>query len=342
VSAARTEAAMSGARKAAILVTVLGEEAATLILRQLSQTEVQRIAAEIAALGSVPAELAQQVLDEYQQQSASRRFQIEGGTEYAARVLHKAFGEEGATELVKKVAQEQKSRTGKFEWLRNTDPGQLSSSLEKESPQTAAVILSHLEPKHASSVLAKFQAEARTEIVKRMAQLRQYSPEVAEAISNVLSQKLKPAGPGEKKPAKSPAAVLPELLNHLEPTTSKAILEAIEKENAALANNLRDLMFTFEDLINIPETGLREWVSAVDKKTLALALKGASQAVQEHIFKAMSSRAVEMLKEDMDVLGRVRTKDVVEAQRSAVAIARQLEAEGKIILKAETEDEFVA
>jgi len=339
---ARAQEALTGTRKAAILITVLGEEAAAPILRQLSEKAVQRIAAEIAALDSVPAELAQQVLDEYQQQAVSHRFQIEGGTEYAARLLHKAFGEDGATELVKKVAQEQKSRAGKFEWLRNTDPQQLSIFLEKESPQTTAVILSHLEPKHASVILGKLQPEARTEIVKRMAQLRQYSPEVAEAIGSVLSQKLKPAGPVEKKAVKSPTASLPELLNQLAPETSKSILEEIEKENPALANDLRDQMFTFEDLIGVPEAGLREWVAAVDKKTLALALKGASQGVRDHIFKAMSSRAVEMLKEDMDVLGRVRSKDVTDAQRSAIAAARQLEAAGKIVLKAETEDEFVA
>jgi flagellar motor switch protein FliG len=342
MSGARAEAALTGIRKAAILVTVLGEEAAAVILRQLSQPEVQRITAEVATLDAVAPELAQQVLDEYERQSTSRRFQIEGGTEYAVRMLHKAFGEEEATELVKKVAQERKKNAGEFEWLRNTDPQQLASFLETESPQTCAVILSHLDPKHSSSILAKFQSESRTEIVKRMAQLRQYSPEVAEAISNVLNQKLKPASPTEKKPARSPASALPELLNHLEPTTSKEILDALEKENSKLANDLRNLMFTFEDLIGVPETALREWVAAIDKKTLALALKGASQPVRDHIYKSMSSRAVEMLKEDMDVMGRVRAKEVAEAQQSALATARQLEAEGKIVLKAEAEDEFVA
>jgi len=244
--------------------------------------------------------------------------------------------------VVKKVAQERKKNAGKFEWLTNTDPQQLASFLETESPQTSAVILSHLDPKHSSSILAKFQSESRNEIVKRMALLRQYSPEVAEAISNVLNQKLKPVSQAEKKPARSPASVLPELLNHLEPTTSKEILDALEKENSKLANDLRNLMFTFEDLIHVPETALREWVAAIDKKTLALALKGASQPVRDHIFKSMSSRAVEMLKEDMDVMGRVRAKEVAEAQQGALATARQLEAEGKIVLKAEAEDEFVA
>jgi len=342
MSAARAETSLTGVRKAAILVTVLGDEAAAVILRQLSQAEVQRITAEVASLDIVPADVAQQVLDEYERQAASRRFQIDGGSEYAARMLHKAFGEEQATDLVQKIAQERKKTAGKFGWLSNTDPQQLSAFLETESPQTGAVILAHLDPKHASSVLAKFPGELRTEIVRRMARLRNYSPEVAETISNVLNQKLKPSGPAEKKPRKSPASVLPELLNHLEPTTSKEVLDSLEKENAALANNLRNLMFTFEDLVGVPETALREWVAAIDKKVLALALKGASQSVRDHIFKSMSSRAVEMLKEDMDVIGRVRAKEVTEAQQSALATARQLEAEGKIVLKAEAEDEFVA
>jgi len=342
VSGARAEAALTGIRKAAILVAVLGDEASAPLLRQLSQSDVQRIAAELASLEVVPPEVAQHVLEEYEKQLTTTRFQIEGGTEYAARLLHRAFGEEEATELVKKVAQERKGKAGKFEWLRNTDPQQVASFLEKESLQTSAVILSHLDPKHASSILGKFPEEARSEVVKRMAQLRQYSPEVAEAISNVLNQKLKPMNAVEKKVVKSPAATLPELLNHLEPTTSKAILDSLEKDNPDLANDLRNLMFTFEDLVGVPETALREWVAAVDKKTLALALKGASQAVRDHIFKAMSSRAVEMLKEDMEVMGRVRAKEVTEAQQTALAAARQLESEGKISLKAEGEDEFVA
>jgi flagellar motor switch protein FliG len=131
-------------------------------------------------------------------------------------------------------------------------------------------------------------------------------------------------------------------MNHLAPATSRAILGAIEKENAELANNIRNLMFTFEDLVGVPETTLRDLLGAIDKKTLALALKGASETVKEHIFKAMSSRAVEMLKEDMEVLGRVRAKDVAKAQQEAIASARQLEAEGKIVLRAESDDEFVA
>ena len=201
--------------------------------------------------------------------------------------------------------------------------------------------MAHLEPQHASPILSKLPSELQIDVVKRVAQLQAFSPEAAETISTVLQQKLKATG-GDKKPAAARTDNVPGLMNHLEPTTAKAILEAIEKDNADLANNIRNQMFTFEDLIGVPETAMRDLLAAIDKKTLALALKGATEPVKEHIFKVMSSRAVEMLKEDMEVLGRVRGKDVAKAQQEAIANARQLEAEGKIVLRAEADDEFVA
>ena len=341
MSTARAHMAVNGVRKAAILMTVLGEEAAAMIYRQLPPTDVQQITAEVANLDAVPPELAQQVLEEYQKQASAKKFVIQGGMDYATRLLQKAFGDESAKDLVRQVTQLQKSGAGKLDWLKNCDPQQLAAFLEKEHAQTIALVLTHLEPRHASSVLAKVPTELRIDVVKRMAQMRQFSPEVAETISRVLDEKLKKSGV-QKKQAVSRVDRVPDLMNHLEPTTARAILEAIEKENAELANEIRNLMFTFEDLIGVPEAGLRDWLSAVDKKTLALALKGASEGVKEHIFKAMSLRAVEMLKEDMDVLGKVRSKDVAKAQQEAIAIARQLEAEGKIVLRAESEDEFVA
>jgi flagellar motor switch protein FliG len=336
---ARTGPALSGARKAAILVTVLGEEAATLIYRQLSPLDVQALTEEVASLDSVPPELAQQILEEYQQQAPAHRFVIQGGADYASRLLKKAFGDENSKDLVKKVSSAEK--TGGLQWLRTIDPTKLAAFLEKEHPQTTALILAHLEPSHASSILSKLPDDLRIVIVKRMAQLRQFSPEITESISSILNQKL-----GQAKEEKKQVSVKPEnvsaLMNHLEPAASRTILEAIEKDNAELANDIRNLMFTFEDLVNIPETALRDWLAAVDKKTLGLALKGASEAVRDHIFKAMSSRAVEMMKEDIEALGRVRAKEVTKAQQEAVAIARTLEAEGKITLRAEKDDDFVA
>jgi flagellar motor switch protein FliG len=341
VSGPRAKSALTGARKAAILLTVLGEEAAALICRQLSSSDVQQLAAELASLDAIPPDLAQQVLEEYQQQASAQRFVIQGGADYATRLLKKAFGEESGKDLLQKATQLQQVGTGKLEWLRNTDPKQVAALLEKEHPQTVALIIAHLEPQHASPILSKLPSELQIEVVKRVAQLQQFSPDAAETISAVLNQKLKQSGV-EKKQGPARLDNLPGLMNQLEPAAARTILEAIEKENAELASNIRNLMFTFEDLIGVPETALRDLLAAVDKKTLALALKGASEPVKEHIFKAMSSRAVEMLKEDMDVLGRVRAKDVTKAQQEAITTARQLEAEGKIVLRAESDDEFVA
>ncbi len=341
MSAVQAKSALSGARKAAILLTILGEEAAALVCNQLSSSDVQAIAAEVASLDAVPPDLAQQVLEEYQQQAAAHRFTIQGGTEYAARLLKKKFGEDNGKELALKLTQTQHGGAGKLDWLRNADPKQLAALLEKENAQTIALVLAHLEPQHASPILAALPGEIQIDVVKRIAQLQHFSPEAAETIGSVLREKMKQSGLEAKQPAARVDNV-PGLMNHMEPATSRAILEAIEKDDANLANNIRNLMFTFEDLIGVPETALRDLLGAVDKKTLALALKGASEAVKEHIFKAMSSRAVEMLKEDMDVLGRVRAKDVAKAQQEAIVTARQLEAEGKIVLRAEADDEFVA
>jgi flagellar motor switch protein FliG len=341
MSGARAKSALTGPRKAAILLTVIGEEAAAVICRQLSPSDMQQIAAELASLDAIPPELAQQVLEEYQQQATAQRFVVHGGADYATRLLKKAFGEENGKDLAQKFAQTKKSAAGKLDWLRNTDAKQLAAVLEKEHPQTIALIVAHLEPQHASPILSLLPSELQIDVVKRIAQLQEFSPEAAETISNVLNQKLKQGG-AEKKQATSRLESVPGLMNHLAPATSRAILEAIEKENAELANNIRNMMFTFEDLVGVPESALRDLLGAVDKKTLALALKGASEAVKEHIFKAMSSRAVEMLKEDMEVLGRVRAKDVAKAQQEVIVSARQLEAEGKLVLRAESDDEFVA
>lgn len=334
-------AALSGTRKAAILLTLLGEEVAALVYRQLPRSDVQAITTELAVLDAVPPETAEHILEEYQRLSATERFVIQGGVEYATRVLHKAFGEDNAKQLVQTATEAKSKGAGRLAWLRDTDPQQLAAFLEKEHPQTAALVLAHLQPKHASTILARLPDTIRIEVVKRIAKLRQFSPEVADTISNVLNQRLKPAAEQRRQALPRPVGVS-EMMNHLEPTTARAILESIEQENPDLAGEIRNLMFTFEDFLGVPETGLRDWIGTVDKKTLALALKGASEPVREHIFKTMSSRAVEMMKEDMEVLGRVRARDVAKAQQEAVAAARQLEAEGKIVLRAEGDDEYLA
>ena len=209
-----------------------------------------------------------------------------------------------------------------------------------EHPQTIALILAHLDSKQGCALLMRLPEKVRAEAVRRLAQLRQFSPEMAQKVSLVLHNRLQNLGEQSRR-AYAGFKGVADLLNRLDAPVAKGILEAIEKDDAKLAISIRNLMFTFEDLLTVPDAGIREVLGQLDKKTLALALKQSSQPLKDHIFKSMSSRAIDMLKEDMEVMGPVRAKDVQKAQQDAVAVARKLEGEGKLSLSAESEDEYV-
>jgi flagellar motor switch protein FliG len=341
MSVAGNTGALNGPRKAAVLMALLGEDAAALVFRHLSPSDVQQIAAELAALGPVPQEVAHQVLDEYHRLSSNAAVEIRGGVELTTRLLNKAFGPEQASSLVQETGRV-KNESERFAWLRKADPERLVAFLQREHPQTVALILGHVDVRQASVIVSRLPNELRVDVVRRVAQLRQFSPEVAETISSVLNRKLRAQSQVGAKSTKKTEAVS-ELMNHLEPTTAKSILDAIEMENAELATEIRNLMFTFEDFARVPQASLRDWLATLDKKSLAMALKGASETVRNHIFGTMSSRAVEMLKEDIEAMGPVRARDVTKAQQEAVAAARVLEAQGKLVLNANGgDDEFIS
>jgi flagellar motor switch protein FliG len=331
----------SGARKAAILLVLLGEDAAAAIYKHLPDADVQRITQEIAELGSVKPEVGTEVLDEYYRLTLTQEYLAQGGKDYAARLLVKAFGEEGARTLLDQVSRAQEMSASKLDSLQKADPQQLSKFLENEHPQTIALILAHLDARQGSALLSKLPEQVRAEAVMRLAELRQFSPEIAQKLSMSLHRRLQMLGEQSRRAYAGLSAVA-ELLNRIDPGTTRQILETIERSDASLAISVRNLMFTFEDFVTVPEISMREVLSALDKKTLALALKSASEEVRNHIFKCMSSRAVEMLREDMEALGLVRASEVAKAQLEAVSLARKLEAEGKLRLKSEAEDEYVA
>jgi flagellar motor switch protein FliG len=332
--------AATGLRKAAILMVLLGEDAASEIYRHLPQLEVEHITQEIAGLDYVNPETGLEVLEEFHRLVLTGDYISQGGTDYANKLLVKAFGKEGASELLRQVSQAAEVSGTKLDSLRKADPQQLAKFIEGEHPQTIALILAHLESKQASMVLMKLPPELRAEPIKRLAQLRQFSPEMAQRVAVVLHSRLEALGEQSRR-AYAGLRGVADLMNRLDVAVGKTILEAIEGEDPKLALSIRNLMFTFEDLITVPEAGIRELLGQMDKKTLATALRGASEEVKNYIFKSMSSRAVEMLKEDMEVLGPVKTREINKAQLEAVAVARKLEAEGKLTLAQETEDEFV-
>jgi len=332
--------AIKGLTKAAILLVLLGEEAASAIYRNLPQQELHEVSQEIANIGLIHPETARQVLEEYHGMALTQEYLSQGGREYASRLLVKAFGEDGAKNLLEAVSRAQELSASKLDSLQKADPQQLAKFLESEHPQTIALILAHLESKQASALLMKLPEETRAEAVKRMAQLRQFSPEMAQKVSVVLHKRMQSLGEQSRR-AYAGFQGVAELLNRMDPAAGKVILEFIERDDPGLAMSIRNLMFTFDDLLGVSDAGIRELLAQIDKKTLAMALKVAPDELRDHIFKTMSSRAVQMLKEDMDVLGPVRARDVTRAQQEVVALARKLEAEGKLVLKAEGEDEYV-
>jgi flagellar motor switch protein FliG len=264
-----------------------------------------------------------------------------GGQDLAVRMLTKAFGESNARSMVQRLTTGEEDMSFKVDALKNTEPQQLARFLSGEHAQTKALILGHLEPKQASALLMKLEPEVRVDCIRRMATMGQFSPEAAAKASRVLNKRFGSVNEQGKRGGDSGVKNLADMMNRLDPAAAREILQNIETEDPKLAISIRDLMFTFENFLEVPEQDLREIVNVVDKKTLTVALKGASEDLRTHIYRTMSSRAVEMMKEDGEMMGPVRGKDVSKAQAEIVSIARKLEAEGKIVLKSEGEDEYV-
>jgi len=332
--------ASNGAQKAAILLSILAEDEAAPILRNLSKGDLERVTEEVANLAPVPIEVTMQVLEEYQELIAAQEFIAVGGQDRAVRLLVKAFGENGAKSMVERLTHKDDGRSFKVEALKKVEPQQLARFLAGEHAQTKALVVGHLDPKQASSLLMNLEPEARVDCVKRMATMRQFSPEAASKASMVLNRRFGSVG-DQSRQSDSGFKNVADLMNRLEPSAAREILETIEAEEPKLAINIRDMMFTFENFLEVPELDLRELMNSVDKKTLMVALKGASEDLRAHLYRTMSSRAVEIMKEDSEMMGPVRSKDVAKAQSEIVAIARKLESEGKIVLKSEGEDEYV-
>ena len=329
---------LSGTRKAAILLTNLGEDAAAAVFRGLNDEDVRRVADEVANLGTIPVELSIQVIEEYQQMAKAHDSLVQGGLILTRRLLIKALGDVEAEGIMKRMSKE--SELKPLQSLQRADPQKLARFLEGEHPQTIALILGQLGDRQASALLMSLPNERRAEAVKRLANLRRFSPEIAGRVSALLSQRLKAVGEQGRR-AYSGFQSVADIMNCIDTTVAQEILEIIENDEPTLAISIRNLMFTFEDLLQVGEAHIRELTGVIDKKVLAVALKGTDEDLKNHFFRTMSSRAVEMLKEDIELLGAVRSKDVIKAQTEIVAFARQLESEGKIVLKGEANEEFL-
>ncbi len=337
----RRSSSLSGVRKAAVLLVAVGEDIAKAVLRDLPEADVQRITEELAELRTVTPELSGEVLEEFWEMLETQNFMVHGGLDYASRLLVETFGKERATDLLTLVRRSQEAAQGNLAKLQRTDPQQLGKLLDSEHPQTIALVLAHLDPRRASQVLDNLSEEHKVVSIQRLAEMRQFSPEMAQKVAQSLHRRLENMGDTARRSYSGFKAVA-DLLNRLPAEGSKKILETIEEGQPELALSIRNLMFTFEDLVTVPAATIREIVSGVDKRQLAMAMRGANEELRAQIFKAMSSRAVEMLKEDMEVLGPVRSREVAQAQQEILNLARRLESEGKVVLKLESGDEMLA
>ncbi len=334
------EPRLSGKRKAAILLVLLGDDVATNVYKNLPEAELSVISQEIANLEYVSPDVAAKVMREYHELSLTQDYLAQGGPEYATKLLVGAFGQDGAKSLIEEVSRAQELSVQNLDTLQKTDPQQLAKFIQGEHPQTIALIIAHLNSRAARAVIMLLPEKIRGQAVKRLAQMQQFSPEMVKKISVVLHRQLLALGQQSRRAYGGVKAVA-DLLNQITQEESSDILETIEQADAPLATSIRNLMFTFEDFLEVAELGMRELLGQVDKKTLALALKGASEDLKNHVFKCMSTRAVEMLKEDMEALGPVRSREVGTAQQEVVTTGRRLESEGKIVLKSEQEESYV-
>ena len=319
----------SGARKAAVFLMGLGHQLSADIIRQLAPDEIRRINAEISALDSVPPEQMLFVFREFEALSATSRFFAQGGPDNARRLIEEAMGREGAQRLLDSPENlpeppESKNEHGPFH---DTDPQELAKVLREENPQTLALILSNLAPQQAALLMASLPAEAQPQVALRIALMDRISPDVFNRIAQAIRQRLKAS---RQLTRSNGSRALAAILNNLDGELAEKLLSALEPENETTVGSVRQLMFVFEDIVDVDKEGIKALLARVDRKALTLALKGTSDKIKRHFTQCMSQRSTEMLLEDMEALGPVRIRDVSAAQQQIVSTLRQLEKEGAI------------
>jgi flagellar motor switch protein FliG len=321
---------LTGSRKAAIFLVALGVDMASEIFKFLEEDEVQQISKELASLPRIPSDVTEDVVEEFQRLLVAQTYVATGGVEYAKRLLVKAYGPEMAKRLLDRITRSLETTAG-FDALQKVDPQQLSKLFQSEHPQTIALVLAHLDASTAAATLEHLPETQRSDIALRMSSLQTISQDVIRRVSVVLDQKLKNFGDYSRQAVGGVRAVA-EICNRLDRETSRKMLEQIESVEPDLALEIRNRMVTFDDLLLVDDISIREILQRVDRKVLTLSLKGTIQELQDRFFTNMSSRAVEMMKEEMDYLGQVKVKDVSNAQREIIDIMRDLDDKGIIHL----------
>ncbi|AJD26645.1 flagellar motor switch protein FliG [Clostridium botulinum] len=330
---------LTGVQKAAILFITLGPEASAGIIKKLPDSEIQKITYEIANITSVRSELKQDILEEFIQINKAKDYILEGGFEYAKNLLGKALGSQKAIEILDKVT-EATQQFRPFAIARKADPSQLLNTISNEHPQTIALVLCYMQSDKAGQILSSLPEDLQSEVAYRIATMSATSPMVVKEIEKVLDSKLSSVVRSDATTIGGVQTIV-EVLNQVDRTTEKNITEGLQREDAELAEKIKESMFVFEDIITLDDVAIQRVLREVETKDLALALKGSSEEVANVIFRNQSKRAASSLKEDIEFLGPVRIMDVEKAQQGIVSIIRRLDEAGEIVISRGGEDAII-
>ena len=329
---------LTGKQKAAVLLVAMGRDVSSEIFKQLKDDEIEQLTLEIARVDKVEPGERDRVLVEFQEMMMGQEFITSGGIEYAREILEKALGSERAVDVINRLTSSLQVRP--FDFIRNADPAQLLNFIQGEHPQTISLILAYLPPEMASPILGALPSDIQADVARRIATMDRTSPDVLREVERVLERKLSSLVNEEYTAAGGVESIV-EILNRVDRTTEKAIIENLEEDDPQLAEEIKKRMFVFEDLVLLGDRDIQQVLREVDSKELALALKACDDTVREKIFTNMSKRAAAMLKEDMDYMGPVRLRDVEDSQQRIVNIIRKLEEQGDIVIARGGEEELV-
>ena len=315
---------LTNQQKAAILFIAIGPEYSAKLFQHMDDDEIEQLTLEIANQKQVSSALKAEVISEFYSMCMAQDYISSGGLQYAQNVLEKALGPDKALEIINRLTTSLQVRP--FDFLRKTDPAQLINFIQNEHPQTIALIMAYLEPDQAAIVLG--------------ATMDRTSPDSIREVERVLERKLSSMVTQDFTMAGGIKAIV-EVLNRVDRTTEKAIVETLEVDSPELAEEIKKLMFVFEDIVQIDDRSLQLVLRQVETKDLSLALKATPQEVAEKVYKNMSTRAADMLREEIEFMGPVKIRDVEEAQQKVVAVIRVLEDKGEIVISRGKGDEMI-
>ncbi|MDL2219610.1 flagellar motor switch protein FliG [Ruminococcaceae bacterium OttesenSCG-928-O06] len=329
----------SGKNRAAAIIVSLGTDEAAEVYKYLREDEIEQLSLEVAKLENMPPDELKEIIDDFYGLCVTQKVIAEGGVDYARDVLEKAFGPQQAANLMERVSKS--LRTKAFDFIRKADYKNLLSILQNEHPQTIALILSYAKADQASQIISELPVETQLDVVERIANLDRASPDVISVVESTLEKKFGNIVSVDLMELGGVPYVA-EIMNNVDRGTEKQIFDELAVKDPELADNIRKLMFVFEDIIYLDDISIQRFLRDVDTKDLAVALKAGNAEVSRVIFQNMSKRSQETIASDIEYLHNVRMKDVEEAQQRIVDTIRRLEEEGELVISKGGKDEVIA